>query len=348
MTDHKVFLPQAQTICISNFSYSIQWSFKCEYLRLYDRTCSLDLEYEQYLQLKPFLTITEEMCKYIIENCDCGGITSLYLERVKFPFLDKSSDNHGKLLLKKFAQKFKNLKYFLYFNSSNIGNTINYGWEFRTLLEPIILKNNCIVDVMFNKINDTDENQIEIAIKNGDIDENGLYTGKETFGKSKWYLTRERYEKNKEYFSKNDLDKDNKLNADEAWGFFQRSKRDPITLQRAWKLIAMQHNDPELPKDGLSPIQFHSMFRYILTICSHLMTSDECPVKIPRALQFNVIRMYEKSAQEISQIKDKNIKIQIDHPSMIQTVIRENQLFATDHTMLIGSNDDQSIWNSFS
>ena len=75
------------------------------------------------------------MCQYILDNCDCSGITSLELGRIKFPILDRSSNknnvnNNGKLVIKKFSQKFENLKYFLYFDSSNIHGKINYGLEF--------------------------------------------------------------------------------------------------------------------------------------------------------------------------------------------------------------------------
>ena len=80
------------------------------------------------------------MCQYILDNCGCGGIISLELGRIKFPILDTSSNknnvnNSGKCVIKKFAQKFENLKYFSYFDASNIHGKINYGLEFCKLLQ---------------------------------------------------------------------------------------------------------------------------------------------------------------------------------------------------------------------
>ena len=327
----KVDLPQAEKIYISSVYYAIKWSFKCKYLTLYNDTHHSDLRYPMYLNSKPFTTITKEMCQYIIDNCDCSGVTSLDVGRIKFAFLDKSSSNNnnnnnnnsnsGKLLLKKLAQKFENLKYFLYFDSSNIDGKINYGLEFRKLLQPIILKNNCIVNVMSNTLNSE-----KIEIKNGDINENGLYTGEETFGDSKWYLSRKLFEEARAHFVEYDRDRDNKLNVKEAWSFFKQAKIQVKILQAVWKMIVTQHNDPQLPNNGLSLIQFYSMFNYTLVVKRHNMEFDQCPDAIPRPIQFNVIRMYLKSAQEINQMADKTIEMHIGPPSMLETIVREDKL----------------------
>ena len=76
-------------------------------------------------------------------------------------------------------------------------------------------------------------------------------------------------------------------------------------LVHGWNMIVVNHDDPQLPKHGLSSIQFNCFFQYTYTITKHKMQFEQCPDIIPPAIQFNVIKMYGNSKDEIAKM-DKN------------------------------------------
>ena len=140
-------LPQVQWITILQFfKYWIKWSSKCQTLHL-----SMYAVGDHIENKNAFLTISKQLCQYIIDNCDCSGIQLLSLRQVQFPFLHKKcndyvyddhddSDNN-KLLFKRFVEKFTKLKYFAYHlnnNDDDNDNKTQHGLEFRKLLQPIL------------------------------------------------------------------------------------------------------------------------------------------------------------------------------------------------------------------
>ena len=143
----------------------------------------------------------------------------------------------------------------------------------------------------------------ELAIP---VADNGVCCGAGTYGDSKCFLTLKIFNTNRGHFVKYDKDKDGKLNVEEAWDFFQRAKMDPKALQQVWALVGTTHNDPDLPKDGLSEIQFHCMFQIILTMKRHGI--KDCPKSIPPALSFDVIRMLGKPVNKGKVIIHKTIE----------------------------------------
>ena len=138
--------------------------------------------------------------------------------------------------------------------------------------------------------------ELAVPVTNPKDVADGVYCGAGTYGDSQYFLTLKIFNTNRGHFVKSDKDKDGKLNVKEAWDFFQMAKMDPKVLQQAWKLVATTHDDADLPKDGLSEIQFHCMFQIILTMKRHGI--NDCPASIPPALSFDVIRMLGKPVND--------------------------------------------------
>ena len=140
---------------------------------------------------------------------------------------------------------------------------------------------------------------------NGDW-ENGVYTGAGTYGKSQYFLNLETFNSNKKEFIKLDKNNNGVLNYNQALAFFEKTNINREIITQLWKLIVTEHNDPILSKNGLSQIQFHCMYKIILTMEQYDIKN--CPVKIPPALRFDVLRMLGQPAN----VSDCKVQVKVN------------------------------------
>ena len=86
-------LVKAEHIRLDSYYFYVKWYNRCESLELYH-----------------FQNISENWCKYVINNCDCSGITFLYFNSVTFAISESISLSNNQAIIKELALKFQNLQ----------------------------------------------------------------------------------------------------------------------------------------------------------------------------------------------------------------------------------------------
>ena len=137
------------------------------------------------LQLCQIHSITQEWCDFMIANCDCSGITKFILSRSTFSNqlndnlnstdVDSTeSKNKTLILLKKFANKFINLKYLQFvFYEEGIDPCVLLLWKF---LKPITKRNKTQVDLkLYDHITDANYKKLNKIIQDENLKVDILY-----------------------------------------------------------------------------------------------------------------------------------------------------------------------------
>ena len=134
-----VKLVNAKYISLKCLYFYIVWTNKCETLRLH----WID-------------NITQKLCHFVVNNCDCSNIKSLCLRWVTFLKNDfiNNNNNTGKEILEKLAQKFLNLQDLIFDFYDECDDVLLL---FVTYLKEIISKNNVKIQYKFDDSYPTNE-----------------------------------------------------------------------------------------------------------------------------------------------------------------------------------------------
>ena len=166
-----LILSNVKRIQVNTSYFYITWGASCHKLLLLPNEFLFD----------------QHWCNHVIYNCDCSGIISLQLIKLQFQMtMDKST----KILLKKFAQKFGNIKY-LQVDVDNIDH-FEHNRQILQSFKNIVLQNDCCVGLKLRtdcwdktKVAPIDCKidilSIEIRIGDHDHDVSRIKSLKETF-----------------------------------------------------------------------------------------------------------------------------------------------------------------------
>ena len=133
----------ANHISIQRMYYNIIWSKNCH-----------------TLVIKDF--IDNDWCNYVINNCDCSGIKNLYFD---YTWVNGSTKNQL-ITIKKFAHKFKNLKYLRLSIFINFNETLYLFWKY---LQTMIKTNDTFVELFIcNELNDDGYTRLNDIMKEKD------------------------------------------------------------------------------------------------------------------------------------------------------------------------------------
>ena len=124
-------LPNAQVIYIFHTFYYLLWTNKCHTL-IFNGLKGIDSKW----------------CQYIIDNCDCTGVKKVVFDGITFCNVMSGLENSTKLLLEKFAEKFKNLKHVVIRHSS-----LDRGYH-----------NPCLVELMWYLSKIIKKNKTRVAL----------------------------------------------------------------------------------------------------------------------------------------------------------------------------------------